>query len=197
MKIFNYDEDGRFTFESEADPDPLQPGEWIIPARSTIKPLPKLGEGEYAVFDQQIDDRSIKQSPKPNIELVKKERWNAIAAERDRLIQTGGYQVDGFWFHSDAYSLTQQQGLILSAMQIKASGGDMDAPLMETPWYAMGGVPVVMTANLALRLLPAAMAQQVAIFEAAKAHKVAMEASGDPDSYDYTNYWPKVFGSQQ
>lgn len=127
---------------------------------------------------------------------IKADKWEDIKTERDRLIQSGGYPVDGHWFHSDAYSLAQQQGLILSAMQVQAAGGDMDAPLMATPWYAMGSVPVVMTASLALRLLPAAMAQQVAIFEAAKTHKVALEASVDPAAYDYTKGWPKVFGGQ-
>jgi len=127
---------------------------------------------------------------------AKSRLWGLIKTERDRLTQNGGYPLDGYWFHSDAYSLSQQQGLILAAMQTQAAGGDMDAPLMATPWQAMGGVPVVMTANLALRLLPAAMAQQVAIFEAAKAHKVALDACADPANYNFSGGWPKVFGEQ-
>lgn len=135
--------------------------------------------------------------PAETLEQTKEKKWSDIKSERDHLTQSGGYQLDGYWFHSDAYSLSQQQGLILAAMQVQASGGDMNAPLIATPWYAMGSVPVEMTANLALRLLPAAMEQQVAIFEAAKAHKVAMEGSADPAAYDCTKGWPKVFGSQQ
>lgn len=125
--------------------------------------------------------------------VQKKRAWEAIKAERDRLTQNSGYQLDGYWFHSDAYSLSQQQGLILAAMQVQESGGDMNAPLMATPWYAMGSVPVVMTASLALRLLPAAIAQQVAIFEAAKAHKAALEASADPANYGFSGGWPPIY----
>lgn len=120
--------------------------------------------------------------------------WEAITAKRDRLTQGGGYLLDGYWFHSDAYSLSQQQGLILAAMQVQAAGGDMNAPLMPTPWKTMGGDRVLMSANLALRLLPAAMAQQGAIFDAAEAHRIAMEANHDPASYDYSGGWPLVFG---
>lgn len=152
-------------------------------------------------LDCSIDDPLIKTADGWKIgtasDLLAKalsEKWEAIKVERDRLTQNGGYPLDGFWFHSDAYSLSQQQGLILAAMQVQASGGDMNAPLMATPWYAMGSVPVVMTASLAMRLLPAAMAQQVAIFEAAKAHKVVLEASADPASYDFSEGWPQVFG---
>lgn len=133
---------------------------------------------------------------KPSAAQVKADKWEDIKAERDRLIQGGGYALDGYWFHSDAYSLDQQQCLILSAMQVKAAGGDMNAPLMATPWYAMGRVPVEMTASLALRLLPASMAQQVAILEAAKAHKAALDACADPASYDFSEGWPTVFGDK-
>lgn len=122
--------------------------------------------------------------------------WEKIKEKRDQLTQNGGYPLDGFWFHSDAYSLSQQQGLIISAMQVQSAGGDMNAPLMTTPWYAIGSAPVELTASLALRLLPAAMAQQVAIFEAAKTHKAALDACSDPASYDFSKGWPKVYGDK-
>lgn len=127
------------------------------------------------------------------VDEAKISQWKAIKAERDRLTQTGGYPLDGYWFHSDSYSFTQQQGLILSAMQAQAARSDMDVPLMAAPWQVMGGVSVVMTASLALRLLPAAMAQQVVIFEAAKAHKAALDACADPANYNFSGGWPQVF----
>lgn len=150
-----------------------------------------VGQSSGRIIVADNDGRPVLAAPiKPTLA----EMWEFIKAERDRRTQTGGYPLDGFWFHSDVYSLSQQQGLILAAMQVQASGGDMNAPLMATPWYAMGGVPVEMTASLALRLLPAAMAQQVAIFDAAKAHKAALEDSADPACYDFSGGWPQAFG---
>ena len=35
MRIFNYDTAGIFIRESEADPSPLEPGAFLIPARAT------------------------------------------------------------------------------------------------------------------------------------------------------------------
>lgn len=156
-------------------------------------PLGADGNSDYERFKswQEAGNAPI---PAETHDEARNRLWETIKAMRDALIQVGGYPLNGFWFHSDAYSLSQQQGLILAAMQVQASGGDMDAPLMATPWQAMGGVPVVMTASLALRLLPAGMAKQVAIFEAAKAHKAALDSCVDPANYDFSGGWPQVFG---
>lgn len=40
----------------------------------------------------------------------------------------------------------------------------------------------------------AAAASDQAIFAVAETHRVAMEASADPASYDYSGGWPKVYG---
>lgn len=192
-RIFNFNPDtGEFVSESEADESPLEPGVFLIPANATDIEPPSYGPGQRAVF---ADGKwSIETIDVPSADELKARQWERIKSERDRLTQSGGYPLDGYWFHSDTYSLAQQQGLILAAMQVQAAGGDMAAPLMATPWWAMGGVPVAMTATLALRLLPAAMTQQVAIFEAAKAHKTALDACADPANYDFSGGWPQVFG---
>lgn len=200
--IFHYHPvSGVFLGSGVARESPLETGVYFVPANATTDAPPPCQAGEQPVYINGVwEVQPILQStpePEPEPKNAKEEVWELIKAERDRITQSGGYPLDGYWFHSDAYSLSQQQGLILAAMQVQAAGGDMNAPLMATPWYAMGSVPVEMTASLALRLLPAAMEQQVAIFEAAKAHKVAMEGSADPAAYDYTKNWPKVFGSQQ
>lgn len=126
------------------------------------------------------------------VDAIREDKWTAIKNERDRLMQSG-YPLDSYWFHSDAYSLSQQQGLILAALQVQAAGSDIDEPLMATQWKTMGGDRVTMTARLALRLIPAAMAHQGAIFDAAEAHKAALYAAPDPAAYDYSTGWPAIF----
>lgn len=51
MDIYNYDADGFFISTSLADPNPLEPGEWLVPARSTIVSLPELADGETGKFN--------------------------------------------------------------------------------------------------------------------------------------------------
>lgn len=110
--------------------------------------------------------------------------WEKIKAERDRRTEQGGYQVAGKWFHSDQKSSSQQLGLVLLGANIPAN----------LQWKTMDGSFVTMTQQLAGQMLAAAAASYQAIFAAAEAHRVAMEASADPASYDYSGGWPKIYG---
>lgn len=123
-------------------------------------------------------------SPEKTIVDIKTDQWNAIKAERDRRIQSGGYKVGAKWFHSDTFSRTQQLGLVMMGASIPDN----------TPWKTMDGTVVVMTQSLAGQVFAAAAVSDIAIFAAAEAHKVAMEASPDPSIYDFSGGWPKVFG---
>jgi len=128
------------------------------------------------------------------LNTTKDAMWDRIKEERDRRTQAGGYKVGDHWFHSDAYSISQQLGLTLAAMAVKASGGDLATLVNPTPWKTMDGTKVPMTAALALQLLPAASAQQGSLFAAADNHQLAMKNSPEPSAYDYHSGWPKVFG---
>lgn len=135
-------------------------------------------------------------APRPHAEIVAA-IFEDVKRHRDALTQTGGYPVDHagqtWWFHSDAYSLTQQLGLITAAMQVQAAGGDLNAPLIPVDWKTLSGARVPMTAALALKLLPASMAQQGAIFATADAKQVALEAAAEPATVDWRAGWPAVF----
>lgn len=115
---------------------------------------------------------------------IKARMWDAIKAERDRRIQSGGYKIGTKWFHSDTFSRTQQMGLVMLGAGIPAS----------LQWKTMDGTTATMTQSLAEQIFAAAAASDIAIFAAAETHKVAMEASADPASYDYSTGWPKIFG---
>jgi len=66
MKIYNYNwATGEFLGESEADPSPLAPGKWIIPAYATAKIPPDLEPGQIAIFDRAREDWYADAAPPP------------------------------------------------------------------------------------------------------------------------------------
>lgn len=121
--------------------------------------------------------------PAPTTAEIQTAKWEAIKAERDRRIQSGGYKVGAKWFHSDTFSRTQQMGLVMLGANIPAN----------TPWKTMDGTTVTMTQALAGQIFATAAASDIAIFAAAETHKAAMTASADPSSYDFSGGWPAIF----
>ena len=114
---------------------------------------------------------------------LKAAAWNGIKAERDRR-KAGGVKVGAKWFHSDDGSRIQQMGLVMMGAGIPAN----------LQWKTMDGSFITMTQALAASVFGAVAASDQVIFGAAETHRVAMEASADPASYDYSGGWPKVYG---
>lgn len=119
--------------------------------------------------------------------------FQEINAFRDELTHTGGYKVvvDGEdkWFHSDVFSRSQQIGLVLLGQNIPAG----------TKWKTMDGSFVTMTPALAQQIFQAAALSDMAIFAAAEAHKVTLQAAADVDeiaAYDWNSGWPERFVRQ-
>lgn len=121
--------------------------------------------------------------PTPTLDQLKAETWQRIKAERDRR-KAGGVKVGAKWFHSDDASRIQQMGLVMMGASIPAG----------LQWKTMDGSFITMTQALAGTVFAAAAASDQAIFAVAETHRVAMEASADPASYDYSGGWPKVYG---
>lgn len=109
--------------------------------------------------------------------------WEAIKTERDRR-KAGGVKVSAKWFHSDDASRIQQLALVMM-------GGGLPAGLQ---WKTMDGSFITMTPALAQQVFTGQAASDQTIFAVAEQHRVAMEASADPASYDYSTGWPQVFG---
>jgi hypothetical protein len=69
MRIYHYDENGLFVGEGIAQPSPLEPGRFLVPARATDLQPPAVGEGERARFDgsawqiEQIPEREPESVP--------------------------------------------------------------------------------------------------------------------------------------
>lgn len=109
--------------------------------------------------------------------------WSKIKAERDSR-KAGGVKVGAKWFHSDDASRIQQMGLVMMGASIPAN----------LQWKTMDGSFIAMTQTLASQVFQTVAAGDQAIFAVAEGHRVAMEASADPASYDYSGGWPKIYG---
>jgi hypothetical protein len=122
-------------------------------------------------------------APAPDLTALRAAHWEAIKADRDKRIQTGGYQASGKWFHSDTFSRTQQMGLVMMGASIP--GG--------LQWKTMDGSFVTMTQTLAGQVFAAAAASDAAMFSHAEQIKAVMEA--DPVNFSLASQtWPAVFG---
>lgn len=122
-------------------------------------------------------------------------RWSEIKTERDRR-KAGGVLVAGHWFHSDDPSRTQYG--ILDSKALRA--GWTDAVVIHPKWKTMesnpDGSPIytAMTVALLRQILDAGIVQEAALFDKAEQHRLAMEASTDPASYDSSTGWPLIYG---
>ncbi len=119
-----------------------------------------------------------------NLQLLKDNKWNAIKAERDRRLNSGGYKVGTKWYHSDTFSRTQQ--LALSMMGSSIPSGIL--------WKTMDGSFVTMTQTLAGQIFAAAASSDVTIFGVAETKKQEMLLLENPVSYDVLSGWPVCFG---
>lgn len=109
--------------------------------------------------------------------------WDEIKAYRDHLVQTGGYKVGAHWYHSDTFSRTQQIALIVMGASIPAG----------IVWKTLDNGYVPMTQTLAQQIFGAGAAQDAALFAKAADHKSALDASSDPDSYNWKAGWPETY----
>ena len=109
-------------------------------------------------------------------------KWEAIMAERDRR-KALGVKVEDHWYHSDADSRIQQISLFV-----------MGASVPPIQWKTLTTTPspvfVTMTQTIAAGIFQNTAASDAAIFAAAETHRIAMEASPTPETYDFTGGWP-------
>ena len=188
MKIFHYDpKTGVFVAPGLADESPLEPGVFLVPAHATDIAPPNVAENEIAVFADGNWGTVTVAPPDPPAQPTAAEIWEHIKALRDRR-KAGGVKVKvgtvNKWFHSDDASRIQQMGLVMMGASIPA----------DLQWKTMDSSFVTMTQAVAGSVFAAAAASDQAIFAVAEGHRVAMEASADPASYDYSTGWPKIYG---
>lgn len=163
---------------------------------------------EDEIFRRTIDeqdgiwaliDEVVVKLPLPDLDplVVKAGLWTYIKVKRET-IKAGGVLAAGKWFHSDVDSRIQHLGLKDSARDLLAAGGAMGDRLkiagQDIPWKTMDGTFVFMTAQIAFDIVAAVALLDALAHTKAEQHKVAMEASQDPELYNYSAGWPVVFG---
>lgn len=131
------------------------------------------------------DGEQLTPPPIPEVDITTRQNaaWEAIKAERDKR-KVAGVKVGSHWFHSDDSSRIQQIALVMMGNSIPA--GLMWKTLTLTP----PPVFVEMTPALAQGIFQATAASDAAIFSAAETHRVAMENSPTPETYDFSTGWP-------
>ena len=113
---------------------------------------------------------------------AKAEAWERIKAERDRR-KVLGVKVGAHWYHSDDSSRIQQLSLFVM-------GAAVPAVQWKTLTLSPPPVFVTMTPAIAAGIFQGTAASDAAVFGAAETHRVAMEASDSPESYDIGSGWP-------
>jgi hypothetical protein len=117
------------------------------------------------------------------IKVLQNNKWKEIQAYRDQRKTLGTY-VGTKWYNSDDFSRIQQLGLVMM-------GANMPAGIQ---WKTMDGSFILMTPQVAQQIFFAVATNDMTIFGVAEHHRLAMLASAHPDTYDFSQGWPKVYG---
>lgn len=135
-------------------------------------------------------------APPPDASAVKAAKLEAIKAKRDA-IKAGGVKVGVKWYHSDTESRIQHLGLKDQARDLLAAGQPDTTRLQklgqDVRWKTMDGSFIYLTVKHAFDIVAAVGDLDALAFTAAETHRVAMEASADPASYDFSGGWPATF----
>jgi len=118
-----------------------------------------------------------------SLDAKKARIWEKIKAFRDDRVENGGFKVGAHWYHSNVLSRTQYISLVMMGANIPAG----------TTWKTLDNGYVPMTQTLAGQIFAAGAAQDAALFAKAAEHRAAMEASSDPESYDWSTGWPESY----
>ena len=161
MEIYNYHaETKEYTGQGFADPSPLEPGVWLIPANATTIMPPAPQPGKVRCFDGAAwVYTDLPEEPKdpeyvPSLADLAAEKMAAIQAEKNRA-RDGGFVHDGVRYDSDAEARLAYLELATKLAQ---------DPTYTTPWKASAGRWVTMNAALFAALIPVYRAHVQACF---------------------------------
>ena len=119
------------------------------------------------------------------LNLTRARMWQAIQDERTRR-QNGGVFIASVnkWFHSDQTSRIQQLGLVMM-------GASLPTGIM---WKTMDGSFIEMTQGIASSIFNGAATLDLMSFSVAEQHRAGMMAAADPAAYNFSGFWPAIYG---
>ena len=160
-----------------------------IPSGSSLTappdaPIVQLQGGQWVVLEAY---------PEPYVAPLAERQaaaWERIKAERDRR-KFAGVKVGTDWFHCDTDSRGQWERMVnkVNAQGLVGSAGYTIGG-QPVPWKTMTGSFVILTAGKIRAVVDAVELQEAIIFGRAETHRIAMEASSTPESYDFSTGWP-------
>ena len=144
--------------------------------RLHIESLPEITEDQYLAATAPV-------KPAPTLDERREVVWMAIKSRRDHL-KCSGVKVGANWFHSDSDSRIQQLGLVIMGAAIPAG----------LKWKTLDNSLVDMTPTLAGQIFGAMAAWDGNVFGIAEAHRAALNATDEPELYDWKIGWPLGYG---
>jgi hypothetical protein len=174
-------------WDSTESPELLS-ADWVIDPIFTNKERAMVVGPKYWVYNGNeitgLTDAEILATPQFRAEFVQ-EMWLRIQEERSRR-QAGGVFISSAnkWFHSDQSSRIQQLGLVMM-------GANMPGNIN---WKTMDSSYIVMTPAIALSIFNASATLDMTAFGVAEQHRANMMASPTPGTYDFSGFWPAIFG---
>jgi hypothetical protein len=151
-----------------------------------------LPQGCTQITNEEAEAIRISKLPvlvPPTVAEIKATKWIQIKLERDRR-ESGGYLVGGTWYHSDPQSLMKYNTLLSMAIEKSLPA----STVVSANWKDMSGSFSVMTVAKLREIRDVGVTKISQIYTAAETHRVTMELSETPETYDYLSGWPTIFG---
>ena len=99
MKVYSYNSYTKvYTYEEEADPCPMRPGEWLLPAHATVIKPPEINEDEVAVFSEIENKWLVKKIKQPEIpyHILRANFYPSIFDYIDGIVKNDHKQIDKY-----------------------------------------------------------------------------------------------------
>jgi hypothetical protein len=99
MNVYNYHPVTKeFLSQDIADPDPITPNRWLIPANSTAIEPPELGENQITLFNEEkkIWEITTIETYKPTYAELRAEEYPSIFDYIDGVVKGDQTQIDKY-----------------------------------------------------------------------------------------------------
>lgn len=175
----------------------------LTPVHPSARPAPAPGlqivEGAPVQDESGVWRQQWVSAPTPHsAQISVADAWERVKAKRSE-VTAGGVLVSGHWYHTDPTSKIQHLGNKDTARDMLDAGAlPTDAlldPVTGNPivWRVMSGAYVPMTIQIALDVVRAGKALELAAFAAAEVHRAALAQATNPADYDFSGGWPAVY----